>query len=198
MLTTCGICVAAESAAENLGTHRIDKDKLSFGNTQEPSLHPVKLHLPDQPKSGLPSILTQSLQPETPEHLQGDQDRALSTIYSGLSYSGRSSGDRAGLMGAVASNSPHLVVENAKQASSREQYQLVSIFLLMRLFRTLGSFITHFSAITATAVLVSSCSHLHFLSLALCMCKYCLGYLLKVHTLADRPGLTRQSTSNLT
>lgn len=166
-------CVAAESAPEKLATHAIEKDKLSLGNTKEPSLHPVKLHLPDQPKSGLPSSLTQSFQPETPEHLQGDQDGALSTIYSGLSYSGRSSGDRAGLMGPVASNSPHLVIDDAKQASGREQNQLVS-------WGCQAQCILSSCTPLLPPLLLCCCHHLvNFSSFHLhcvCKCKYCLNY----------------------
>lgn len=94
------------------------------GQTQEPSLHPVKLHTSDQPKSGLPSGLTQSFQPDTPEYLQGDEERALSTIYSGLSYSGHSSGDRASPT--AAGNNFRLAIGNANQASDMQQYKLVS------------------------------------------------------------------------
>lgn len=165
-------CVADESAAEKLAVPAIDIDehKLSFGQIKEPALHPVKLHLSDQPKSGLPSSLTRSLQPETPEHLQGDEVRGLSTIYSGSSYSGHSSGDRGG----PASSSPHLVSGDAEQASGRAQHKLVPNYAHNCL-----RFLEHLQPCSS-----SSCSCCLFViigfvllpvSLALCArCNFCL------------------------
>lgn len=114
----------AKSASENLAIQRINDHKLSSSQAKEPSLHPVKLHTSDQPKPGLPSGLTQSFQPDTPEHLQGDEERAFSTIYSGFSYSGHSSGDRASPT--AAGNNFHLAINGAKHTSDMQQYKLVS------------------------------------------------------------------------